>query len=141
MKKLDLNLFRRIAGRYMEVFCDMPVEIGYIGIRPVFYPVKLQKRTFADPLMQRIYDVSVDTLRMCMHEHYEDCPWREQALYALDSRNQMLCGYYAFKGHEFQRSSLLMIAKNNEIHEYLAKHIREKKVVKKYNNQSKQVIV
>jgi len=31
-----------------------------------------------------------------MHEHYEDCPWREQALYANDARNQMLCGYYAF---------------------------------------------
>jgi hypothetical protein len=33
-----------------------------------------------------------------MMEHYVDCPWREQCLYAFDSRNQMLCGYYAFEG-------------------------------------------
>lgn len=41
-----------------------------------------------------------------MFEHYEDCPWREQALYTLDSRNQMLCGYYAFEEYEFARASL-----------------------------------
>ena len=45
-----------------------------------------------------------------MHEHYEDCPWREQCLYNLDSRNQMMCGYYVFKGHEYQRSNLLLMS-------------------------------
>jgi len=50
-----------------------------------------------DELDRRIYDVCVNTLRLCMMEHYVDCPWREQALYAFDSRNQMLCGYYAFE--------------------------------------------
>lgn len=58
-----------------------------------------------------VQDVSVNTLKKCMHEHYEDCPWREQAMYALDSRNQMLCGYYAFKGQDFQKENLLFIAK------------------------------
>ncbi len=43
-------------------------------------------------ILQKIYDVSIYTLKCCMHEHYEDCPWREQALYTMDSRNQMLCG-------------------------------------------------
>ena len=46
-----------------------------------------------------------------MHEHYEDCPWREQALYTMDSRNQMLCGYYAFGEYEFARASLVLISK------------------------------
>ena len=45
-----------------------------------------------------------------MHEHYEDCPWREQALYAMDSRNQMLCGYYVFQNKEFAASSLRLLA-------------------------------
>jgi len=58
------------------------------------------------PLRQKIYDTCVRTLRLCMHEHYEDCPWREQAMYALDSRNQMLCGYFAFGEYEFARASL-----------------------------------
>ena len=47
-----------------------------------------------------------------MHEHYEDCPWREQALYTMDSRNQMLCGYYAFGEKEFPRANLQLISKD-----------------------------
>jgi hypothetical protein len=47
-----------------------------------------------------------------MGNHYEDCPWREQALYVVDSINQMLCGYYAFEETEFQRESLLLIPKS-----------------------------
>ena len=48
-----------------------------------------------------------------MHEHYEDCPWREQALYTMDSRNQMLCGYYTFQNgnKEYARHNLILIAK------------------------------
>ena len=46
-----------------------------------------------------------------MHEHYEDCPWREQALYCMDSRNQMLCGYDAFFESDFQRANLVFISK------------------------------
>ena len=48
-------------------------------------------------------------MQLCAHEHYEDCPWREQAMYIQDSRNQMLCGYYAFDNLEFARSSILLI--------------------------------
>ncbi len=106
-----INTFRRIAGRYLEVNTKS-IKINYLGIRVVEYPLVKVKKKFEDKLLQKIYDTSVYTLKCCMHEHYEDCPWREQALYTMDSRNQMLCGYYAFKGHEFQRSSLLMIAKS-----------------------------
>ena len=31
-----------------------------------------------------IWRTSARTLRLCMYEHYEDCPWREQAMYAND---------------------------------------------------------
>lgn len=105
-----MNPFRRLAGRYLQVTCKEPLEIGYIGIRPTDRRVIEKKRTFADAQLQKIYDVSVNTLKKCMHEHYEDCPWREQAMYALDSRNQMLCGYYAFQGTQYQKENLLFIA-------------------------------
>ncbi len=108
-----INSFRRIAGRYIEIFCRQPVKIGYIGIRPVSYPAQVLPVSFADPDVQKIYDVCVRTLRLCMHEHYEDCPWREQALYTMDSRNQMLCGYSAFAGGnaEYAAYNLLLISK------------------------------
>ena len=81
-----LNTLRRLGGRYLQIYSDYPLEINYIGIRNVEYPVKEKKAKFADKLMQKIYDTSVYTLKCCMHEHYEDCPWREQALYTMDSR-------------------------------------------------------
>ena len=100
---------RRLSGRYMEVHYKEPISPTYIGLQEVFYPVKERKINFADPLLQQIYDVSVRTLRLCMHEHYEDTPWREQALYALDSRNQILFGYTAFEETEYPRSNLALI--------------------------------
>ncbi len=105
------NTFRRLAGRYLEIFYEAPVKIQYLGLLPVMYPVEEQPFTAQTPLQQRIYDTAVRTLRLSMHEHYEDCPWREQAMYVLDSRNQMLCGYYCFNNAAYARQNLILIAK------------------------------
>ncbi|MDY4186854.1 MAG: family 78 glycoside hydrolase catalytic domain [Candidatus Borkfalkiaceae bacterium] len=106
-----LNSLRRIAGRYIEIFGESEIKINYIGIRPVEYTVEIKEKVFSDELTQRIYDTSVYTLKCCMHEHYEDYPWREQALYTMDSRNQMLCGYYAFQdgNKDYARQNLIQI--------------------------------
>ena len=47
-------------------------------------------------------------------EHYVDCPWREQCLYVFDSRNQILCGYYAFEGGnvEYVKSNLRLMSQD-----------------------------
>lgn len=108
-RNLYMNPFRRIAGRYLFVN-DRSIRIDYLGIRTVEFPILANKVKFENKDIQKIYDTSVYTLKCCMHEHYEDCPWREQALYALDSRNQMLCGYFAFRGHKFQRENLKLLA-------------------------------
>ncbi len=106
-----INTFRRIAGRYLFVECEKDIDVEYLGIRPVFYPLRIKKRAFKDQLLQKIYDVSVYTINCCMHEHYEDCPWREQALYTMDSRNQMLCNYYMFDKTIYQRENLILMSK------------------------------
>ena len=101
--------FIRIAGRYLEAILPEGTEVLSIGILPALYPVTEQPALLggAD---QRIYDTCVRTLRLCMGSHYEDCPWREQGLYVLDARNQMLCGYYAFKETEYARANLAFMA-------------------------------
>ena len=104
------NYFRRFAGRYLQVFTDAELKIHYIGLRPTEYPLKANEPQFASELHNRIYKTSVKTLLSCMHEHFEDCPWREQALYQIDARNEMLCAYKAFGDAKFSRANLVLMA-------------------------------
>ena len=106
------NYFRRLGLRYLQVVPEADITVDYVTVRPCNYPLKHVSKKFEDSTIQRIYDTAERTLELCMHEHYEDCPWREQALYALDSRNQMLCGYHAFQEYRFARASLMLISKS-----------------------------
>jgi hypothetical protein len=108
-----MHYFKRIGCRYIQINVLNFVHdfsIYYVGLLPVHYPVKHTKIEIKDKLFERIYKVGVRTLELCMHEHYEDCPWREQALYAMDSRNQALCGYYAFQEYDFPESCIRLLA-------------------------------
>lgn len=114
------NPFRRLGCRYLEIQCERPIELEEIALRPTMYPVAASARPELNEKQNRIYDMCARTLQLCMHEHYEDCPWREQALYAMDSRNQMLCGYYAFGETQFPRANLQLISKDNRADGLLA---------------------
>lgn len=101
----------RLGCRYLELFASEKISLTYMGVRPQYYPTKRIDVNIDNTTDRDIYDVCIRTLELCMMEHYVDCPWREQALYAFDSRNQMLCGYYAFKGGNkgYARSNLLLL--------------------------------
>lgn len=104
--------FLRLGLRYMQlhIYAER-ATVYYAGIRPTDYPLDHTPYfRCADHLHNKIYEVCVRTLEKCMHEHYEDCPWREQSLYSMDSRNQMLCGYYTFGETEFAKSSIRLMA-------------------------------
>ena len=101
-----VNPFRRIGGRYLEVTADGEFEVYSIGLLPTEYPFVRKQFTPSTAHRNIIYQTAVRTLELCFHEHYEDCPWREQGLYGMDSRNQMLFGYYAFNNPECPRASL-----------------------------------
>jgi hypothetical protein len=107
--------FRRLGGRYIQVQvsgCAAPVRFDYVGLRPVELPLEQSGAfTCSDSMAERIYGIGVRTLRLCMHEHYEDCPWREQALYAYDSRNQALYGYQAFGNYDFAAASFDLLGR------------------------------
>lgn len=119
--------FQRVGLRYVEVHVFPSdggrAECRYAGVRPLEYPVS-ERGEFhcCDALHQKIYDTAVRTLRLCMHEHYEDCPWREQALYAMDSLNQTLCGYYCFGEYRFAAASLELLARGMQPDGFLALH-------------------
>lgn len=112
-RNASMNPLKRLGGRYLQVFLHTKqVQVHYIGLRPTTYPVTINQYRGSNTLRKKIYDTSIHTLRQCMHEHYEDCPWREQAFYILDSRNQMLCGYYGFSEKAFPKAGLTLISKS-----------------------------
>ncbi len=104
----------RLSCRYMEIITDGEIEINYVGVLPQIYSVEEKERVIDTPLDKSIYGICVNTLKLCMMEHYVDTPWREQCLYAFDSRNQMLCGYYAFKdgNQDYARSNLILLSED-----------------------------
>ncbi len=106
------HLYKRSGLRYMQLFVRArSVRLFYAGMYETVYP--FSKTPFfktADRLHTRIYEVCRETLIQSAHEHYEDCPWREQALYTMDSRNQMLCGYYAFGEYDMPRESIRLLS-------------------------------
>lgn len=105
--------FRRFGGRYLELHIlnfSRPLTLHALGLFPVSYPLT-ESGAYASPdrLMQSIRTTAIRTLRLCMADHYMDCPWREQSLYAYDSRNQALYGYYAFGEYTYPVQSFRLL--------------------------------
>ncbi len=107
---------RRLGLRYLQLFFrnfgkNAPA-IAYAGISEVIFPLPEAAEFHSDDRLDaRLRELSIRTLRCCMHDHYEDCPWREQSLYAYDSRNQILYGYYLWGNFRFAEASLRLLGK------------------------------
>ncbi len=83
--------------RFLKVMvrtADQPLTLHDFTYEETGYPleVKTQVRT-SDESLHRIWDISLRTLRRCMHETYMDCPFYEQMQYAMDTRSQILYTY------------------------------------------------
>ncbi|MDR2402664.1 MAG: hypothetical protein LBD78_01395 [Spirochaetaceae bacterium] len=70
-----------------------------VKYRETGYPLEIKTGPAADAdstvsWIPGLWDISLRTLRRCMHETYEDCPYYEQMQYSFDTRLQMLFTYY-----------------------------------------------
>lgn len=66
--------------------------------RPAFresaYPLNAQSFVNSPtPWIKQLWDISLRTLQLCMHETYEDCPYYEQMQFIMDTRLQALFTY------------------------------------------------
>lgn len=71
-----------------------PLTIHAFEYEETGYPLEVETKVeTSDESLSDIWAISERTLRRCMHETYEDCPFYEQLQYAMDSRLQILCTY------------------------------------------------
>jgi hypothetical protein len=82
-------------------FIEVTIEVGeepltYLGLsyEETGYPLEVQSGGItSDRSLMDIWEISERTLRRCMHETYEDCPFYEQLQYLMDTRSQILYTY------------------------------------------------
>lgn len=84
--------------RYVELEIETstaPIEILSFNFRTFHYPLQIETyfSKFPSQEMSKIWDISLNTLKNCMHETYEDCPFYEQNQFAMDARLQIFFTY------------------------------------------------
>ena len=110
--------FRRVGARYLELHIEFPnggysVELFRVGVVP--WRVTLPEPgafDCSDEKLNILHRNSLHSLELCMHDHYEDCPWREQSLYTYDSRWQMIYGYYTWGNYDFAAASMALLRRD-----------------------------
>lgn len=101
----DFRTFRYI--RLEAVAKDEPLEIVLLSYRDTGYPLHVKADfTCSDPDYVALWDLSLNTLRRCMHETYEDCPYYEQLQYTMDTRLQMMFTYAVSADDRLARRAL-----------------------------------
>ncbi|CAK7233770.1 hypothetical protein SBRCBS47491_008724 [Sporothrix bragantina] len=78
-----------------------PLYITSFTFRSTYFPLNVTTTiTTSSSFITRLWDVSLHTLRSCMHETYEDCPYYEQNQFIMDSRSQILFTYLVSRGED-----------------------------------------
>jgi alpha-L-rhamnosidase len=108
--------FHWAGFRYLQLIfrsCDQPLKVHKAAVNFTSYPVG-RRGSFAcsDPLLTRLWEVGADTLRLCMHDGYEDCPSREQRQWVGDAYVEMLVNFAAFGDTRLAAKLLRQVAQS-----------------------------
>lgn len=99
--------FRYIRLTIDTTGCSAPVTLSSFTYRSTHYPLAIRTTIqTSDARTRKLWDISVDTLRNCMHETYEDCPFYEQNQFAMDTRSMALLTYALARDDRLARKAM-----------------------------------
>jgi len=76
------------------------------------YPITVQSRFHcSDPALDRLFDIGLETTRLCMLDTYVDCPSRERVMW-MDMYPEAHCSSYGFGITQLWRRCLYLFAQN-----------------------------
>lgn len=101
----SFETFHRRVGRYVVLrFSDLnkPLTVKTVRFNSFRYPVR-RRGSFdsSDRELNDIWKISERTTDLCMFDHFEDCPWREQKLYSGDMQIQATAADYAYADWDY----------------------------------------
>lgn len=117
--KPGMNRFtslKRRSGRYLLITLrhqSAPVKIRRFQLIESTYPVEY-KGSFrcSDDFMNRLWDISAYTLKLCMEDSFTDCPLYEQTLWVGDARNESLFAYPVFGAWDLSKRCIRITAES-----------------------------
>ncbi|KAF5250813.1 hypothetical protein FANTH_4085 [Fusarium anthophilum] len=105
--------FRYIALD-IDVAQDSDLVLDGINIVKTNYPLKVlanfptvEIESQDTSWFHKLWEVSLRTLKNCMHDCYEDCPFYEQLQYAMDTRSSALFTYVISRDDRMARQAIL----------------------------------
>lgn len=92
----DLNFepFWMRTFRFIKAETSGDVKIEGFDYLETGYPIEIADGyDFGSDIDNKLFKISANTLKRCMHETYVDCPYYEQLQYAMDTHLQILYTY------------------------------------------------
>lgn len=109
---------KRRSGRYVYLTLrnqHAPVRLRHFNLIESTYPVDyIGSFSCSDARLDRIWDISTRTLKLCMEDTYTDCPLYEQTHWVGDARNESLLAYGVFGAHDLARRCINLTAQSLE---------------------------
>ena len=111
-----LSLTMRNAAR--------PAKIYKVLTNMSTYPVAETGRfECSDWELNKIWDISRRTTRLCMEDTFVDCPSYEQTFWIGDTRNESLVNYYTFGAYDLVARCLNLVVKSMERSPFPESHV------------------
>ncbi len=109
------ELPRRYAARYIRItvkYTPKPLELSKFSFKAVTSAnmSDLIPCEVSDPLLKRIDEIAVNTLKNCMQRMFEDGPKRDRRLWIGDLRLEALANYYTFNNYDIVKRCLYLFA-------------------------------
>lgn len=126
------NAFRYICREGRQLFTSgtrMGLRYAMIAIRQMEEPVRLHQLKLhyvaypttnhaafrcSDPLLNDIWDISRQTLQICMEDAFTDCPTFEQVFWTGDFRVSALAAYQVFGAGELAKHCLELVPRSRQ---------------------------
>ena len=100
------SLMRR-SGRYLFLTfrnLERPAALRAVRLVESTYPVApVGSFACSDERLNKIWEISARTLKLCMEDTFTDCPLYEQTHWVGDARNEALIGFSAFGAPDLAR--------------------------------------